>query len=155
MNRPGTSFKQFTQCLPADVQGRAVGMMLAVPIGSEFARITVTARMAALRFSLRTRDPEKAKIRQGIAVAFRKRSGVPCAGRHHPDQAHALAGQFDRAWSDEDRETTIATGFKDGEWVTASQSADAARKPWPSLHGQSAFVQCGRRRLACCRFDGR
>lgn len=132
MNRPGTSFKQFAQRIPSDVRTRAVGMTLAVPLGSETARITVTAAMMAIRFSLRTRDPHETKIRQGIAAAYLE---AVWRALRQPDatvltnkQAHALAGQLYRAWADEDRETTIAIELRDGEWISASPFADAGEE---------------------------
>lgn len=132
MNRPGTSFKQFTQRIPTDIRDRATGLTLDVPLGSETVRITVTAAMQAVRFSLRTRDPHETKIRQGIAAAYLE---TVWRALRQPDatvltnkQAHALAGQLYRAWADEDRETTIAVELRDGEWISASPFADAGEE---------------------------
>lgn len=132
MKRPGTSFHQFQQRIPADIRGRATGVALDVPIGSETVRITITAAMTTVRFSLRTRDPQETKIRQAIAAAYLetvwRALRQPDATALSNKQAHALAGQLYRAWSDEDRETTIAIELRGGEWISASPFADAGEE---------------------------
>ena len=132
VKRTGTSFNQFKQRIPADIRGRAVGMALDVPLGSGSVHIAITAAMTTIRFSLRTRDPHETKIRQGIAAAYLE---TAWRALRQPDatvlthkQAHALAGQLYRAWSDEDRETTIAIELRDREWISASPHDDAGEE---------------------------
>jgi hypothetical protein len=45
-----------------------MGRVLSVPEGFETAHITIVPTMTSFRFSLRTRDPSEAKMRQAAAV---------------------------------------------------------------------------------------
>ncbi|MCJ2033971.1 DUF6538 domain-containing protein [Methylobacterium sp. J-068] len=69
MKRSDSSLPQLKQRIPADVQPLAVGRTLPVPLDPETTHITITPRMAMLRFSLKTRDPSEAKVRHGVAAA--------------------------------------------------------------------------------------
>lgn len=68
MKRSDSSVPQFKQRIPADVQPLAVGRTLSVQLGSETTHITITPRMAMLRFSLKTRDASEAKVRHGVVA---------------------------------------------------------------------------------------
>jgi Domain of unknown function (DUF6538) len=72
MKRPGSSIPQYVQRIPTDVRPRVIGRTLVVLLGNESVIIRITPTMGAVRFSLRTRDPVEAKIRQGKAVAHLK-----------------------------------------------------------------------------------
>jgi hypothetical protein len=126
MMRPGSSMSYFVQRIPADVRARAIGMKLAIPIGSETHQITVTAKAPPLRFSLRTRDPGETKKRQAEVVGYLEavwqalRNTKPTALTHR--QATALAGELYRAWADgEERgETTRAIIHTPQGWIPAT-----------------------------------
>jgi hypothetical protein len=98
--------------IPADVRQRATGRTPTIPLGSETVSLKVTERTMAVRFSLRSRDPAEAKIRQAHAAAqletdmagLRRDKPVVLSNR----QAHALAGELYRAWADGRRETDLA-----------------------------------------------
>ena len=70
MKRPGSTYHQLVQRIPADVAGKAVGRTLAIPIGDSTAEILITPNRRDIRTSLRTRDPQEAKARQAVAVAY-------------------------------------------------------------------------------------
>jgi integrase len=111
MKRSGSSIPQFVQRIPSDVRPRAIGRTLSIGLGGETVAITITDRTVAVRFSLRTSDPAKAKVRQAQAAAqletawqgFR-RGPVFLTNR----DAHALAGSLYRAWANGRRESDIA-----------------------------------------------
>jgi len=100
------------QRIPADVRPRAIGQTLTIPLGGETVSFKVTERTAAVRFSLRARDPVEAKIRQAQAAAqletiwqgLRRDGPLFLTNR----DAHALAGELYRAWADGRRETDLA-----------------------------------------------
>jgi hypothetical protein len=70
MKRPGSTYHQLVQRIPADVAEKARGLTLAIPIGETVARIAITPTRVDIRTSLRTRDPQEAKARQAVAVAY-------------------------------------------------------------------------------------
>jgi integrase len=114
VKRRDSSQLQFAQRIPADVRPRAGGLKLAIPLGGgEFHHITISPKANAVRFSLRTREPSEAKVRQGHAATFLEsvwqglRATKPLVLSHR--QATALAGELYRAWASErPEERTIA-----------------------------------------------
>ncbi|MDP3342294.1 DUF6538 domain-containing protein [Frigidibacter sp.] len=123
VKRRDSSQLQFTQRIPADVQLRAGGLKLSIPLGPDaFHHTTISYKSQAIRFSLRTRDPSEAKVRQGTAAAFLEevwrglRATKPLALTHR--QATALAGELYRAWASEGpHERTIAIVHTPSGWV--------------------------------------
>ena len=96
MKRPGSTFHQLVQRIPADIAGRAVGMRLAIPVGVETADILITPGRKDIRTSLRTRDPREARERQAVAVAYLEavwRSVREGPRRLTHKEAVALAGE--------------------------------------------------------------
>lgn len=96
MKRPGSTFHQLVQRIPADIAGRAVGMRLAIPVGDETADILITPGRKDIRTSLRTRDPREARERQAVAVAYLEavwRSVREGPRRLTHKEAVALAGE--------------------------------------------------------------
>lgn len=114
VKRPDSTHIQFVKRIPADVRSRAVGLKLSIPLGEgEFHHLTIGPSAQAIRFSLRTRDPSTAKVRQATALAHLEtvwkslRADKPVALSQR--QATALAGELYRAWADgEERERTFA-----------------------------------------------
>jgi hypothetical protein len=133
VKRIGSSMNYFVQRIPADVQARAVGRTLAIPIG-EFTHLhTITAKAESVRFSLRTRDPAETKLRQAAAAAYLEtvwqslRATKPTSLSHM--QATALAGDLYRAWANgEEREQTLGITWTSNGWVNhrATPEEDAA-----------------------------
>lgn len=123
VKRPGSSHLQFAQRIPSDVLSRAGGLKLSVPLGAgEFHHLTLSPKAQTVRFSLRTRDPSEAKVRQGTAAAFLEevwrglRAAKPLTLTHR--QATALAGELYRAWASErPQERTIAVVHTPTGWV--------------------------------------
>lgn len=121
MKRSDSSLPQFKQRIPADIQPLAVGRTVSVQLGSETTHITITPRMAMLRFSLKTRDPSEAKVRHGVAAAAVERfyatlrNSRPATLSHK--QATALAGDLYRAWADGGGDRTIAVTHTADGWV--------------------------------------
>jgi len=104
VKRSDSSQLQFTKRIPVDVLPRAAGLKLSIPLGGgEFQHLVVSPRAQAVRFSLRTRDPVEAKIRQGRAASFLEqvwqglRAAKPVSLTSR--QAHALAGELYEAWA--------------------------------------------------------
>ena len=114
LKRSGSSIPQFAKRIPADVRLRAIGRRFTVRLGEagDAAHFLVTERMRTVRFSLLTRDPAEAKIRQAQAAAqvehiwgaLRRTKPLMLSSR----DAHALAGQLYRAWADGRRERDIS-----------------------------------------------
>ncbi|WP_336486473.1 DUF6538 domain-containing protein [Methylobacterium nigriterrae] len=103
LKRPGSTFHQLVQRIPADVADKARGLTLAIPIGETVAQIPITPTRKDIRTSLRTRDPQEAKARQAVAVAYLE--SVWEAIRKGPKrlthkETLALAGEVYRAWAD-------------------------------------------------------
>lgn len=123
VKRPGSSQLQFAQRIPSDVLPRAGGLKLSIPLGAgEFHHLALSPKARTIRFSLRTRDPSEAKVRQGTAAAFLEevwrglRAARPLTLTHR--QATALAGELYRAWASErPQERTIAIVQTPTGWV--------------------------------------
>jgi hypothetical protein len=78
------------------VKAKVRGMCLAVPVGDEVVRMTISDRAQDVRLSLRTRDPQEARQRQGAVVSYLE--GVWRAVREGPrrlshKETVALAGE--------------------------------------------------------------
>lgn len=117
MKRPNSTYHQLVQRIPADVATKARGMILAVPVGDAIANIEVTPTRKDIRTSLRTRDPQEAKARQAVAVAYLE--SVWEALRRGPKrlthkETLALAGEVYRLLADtfEDDPGTIKRWLK-------------------------------------------
>jgi hypothetical protein len=116
LKRSGSSIPQFVQRIPADVRPRAVGRVFPVKLGTESIAVRVTPQTDAVRFSLRSRDPAEAKIRQAQAAeqlekiwqSLRRDAPVFLSNR----DAHALAGDLYRAWADGRRESNLAATYQ-------------------------------------------
>jgi hypothetical protein len=112
VKRSGSSIPYFVQRIPADVRASAVGRVLRIPLGDSTARIRISRQADSIRFSLRTRDPHKAKLRHAAAAAYLEtvwhalRQPEPVALTHK--QATALAGEMYRGWAEEETERTAA-----------------------------------------------
>ncbi|MFG5120662.1 DUF6538 domain-containing protein [Methylorubrum sp. POS3] len=103
MKRPNSTYHQLVQRIPADVAAKVRGLTLAIPVGDTIATILVTPTRKDIRTSLRTRDPQEAKARQAVAVAYLE--GVWESARKGPKRlSHketlALAGEIYQAWAD-------------------------------------------------------
>ncbi|KQP63972.1 hypothetical protein ASF52_20465 [Methylobacterium sp. Leaf112] len=70
MKRQGSTAHQLIQRISADVLPKVRGRLLAIPMGDSVVEKTITAKDADVRTSLRTRDPQEAKARQAVAVAY-------------------------------------------------------------------------------------
>lgn len=100
-----------------------MGRTLNIPVGEEHVNITVTPKMVAVRFSLKTKDKREAKHREAQAAAYlevvwqalRRPEGVVLA----PRLATALAGELYKSWSDERKQVEGYYGMvyqPDGSW---------------------------------------
>jgi integrase len=103
MKRPNSTYHQLVQRIPADVAAKVRGLTLAIPVGDTVATIVVTPTRKDIRTSLRTRDPQEAKARQAVAMAYLE--GVWESVRKGPKRlSHketlALAGEIYQAWAD-------------------------------------------------------
>ena len=63
MFRDGSQNGCFNRRIPSDVRKLAVGLRLSLPIGEEFASVSVSANAKAVRLPLRTSDPLEVKAR--------------------------------------------------------------------------------------------
>lgn len=113
VKRRGSRFHQFVRRIPTDVKDRVAGLTLNIPVGQETKTIVLSARMQAVRFSLRSDDPAEVKARLATVDAYLEnvwralREDAPISLTHK--QATALAGELYRAWADgEGREYKIA-----------------------------------------------
>lgn len=126
MRRKGTINHHFNQRIPADVRARAVGLTLAIPLGTETAAVTIKQGQAAIRFSLRAFDPSTVKQRQAQVLGYLESvwQALRNNGPHKltPRQAAALAGELYRAAASEVQ--PAALGF---DWST-----DPATGAWSS-----------------------
>jgi hypothetical protein len=112
VKRSGSSIPYFVQRIPADVRARAIGRTLEIPLGDETARIRISGRADSIRFSLRTPDPHKVKLRHAAAAAYletvwhalRQPEAITLTHK----QATALAGEVYRVWAEEETEQTTA-----------------------------------------------
>lgn len=115
MKRQGSTAHQLIQRIPADVLQKVRGKLLAIPVGDGVVEKTITPNDVDVRTSLRTRDPQEAKARQAVAVAYLE--GVWRSVREGPrrlthKEAVALAGEAykDLVERTED-DPTIAEGW--------------------------------------------
>lgn len=114
MRRKDSRSVYFQQRIPADVKQAAIGRrFLEFQVAEKGVRIEVTARTVHIKFSLRTSDPAKVKLRQAEATrqaelhwkALRQTKAVTLSHR----QCVAFAGRAYQAWASRDRrETTTA-----------------------------------------------
>ncbi len=113
VKRSGSSKGQFQKRIPEDLRERIAGRKLVVPIGGELVSMTVPAKAASIRFSLRTSDPSEIKIRHAEALAhlegiFRSlRESRPL--KLTRAQAASLSGDFYRNWADAEAEKRSRT----------------------------------------------
>ncbi len=139
MRRRGSSNQQFVQRIPADVRHRAVGRKLAVPVGSETAFITITAKTDAIRFSLRTSEPSEAKIRQATAAGYLEAAWRALRTECEPvrlshKQAVSLSGELYNAWSAERAgERTIAVQFMPDGSSEVDREPHLASEAWEAV----------------------
>jgi hypothetical protein len=128
VKRSGSSIPYFVLRIPADLRAAAVGRVLDVPLGDSSTRVAITSRTESVRFSLQTRDPAQAKIRQAKAAAYLET--VWQALRHEQPtslsnrQATALAGQLYRAWAAEERSKTWAVELTPQGWTPATETPE-------------------------------
>lgn len=134
LKRKGSSNRQFTKRIPADVRDRLVGQRLLIPCGEEVKEVLVTPSMQSIRFSLRTSEPGLVKQRQAEGLAYLEqffehlRSGGVLRLTHQ--QAVSLSGFAYRAWSagpdSRDRSwPSVSTSLVDGEWGQTTIAYDA------------------------------
>ena len=121
MKRKSSRNPYYVRRIPTDVRGKANGLTLSIPLGSETRLVSITPRTQSIRISLRTFDPAEVKQRtaaidqylEGVWKALRQGEEMPLTHK----QATALAGDLYRAWaSGEGRERTTAVEYVGGEW---------------------------------------
>ncbi|WP_185984116.1 DUF6538 domain-containing protein [Aureimonas mangrovi] len=101
VKRSGSTQAYFQQRIPKAVRERAVGLRLAIPVGSEAVTLQITEAMETVRVSLRTSDPSTAKVRLAEVAAYVEtvwqslRAVEPVSLTHR--QCVALAGDLFRA----------------------------------------------------------
>lgn len=155
LKRSGSSIPQFVQRIPADVRPRAVGRRISVRLDeTTTVAVRITERMQAVRFSLGSRNPAEAKIRQGRAAAqleeiwraLRRDKPVMLSSR----DAHALAGDLYRAWADALRDSDLAATYDPltGEWVIERPNELSAEET------ELAFAAAARRLNEAAEADG-
>lgn len=131
VKRSDSSARQFVQRIPADVRHLAVGRTLVVPLGPLTVRTTITPTMESVRFSLRTNEPDEAKVRHAHAAAALEtvwsalRRSKPVSLDH--EQATALAGDLYRAWVGGRVRTTAVTLMPDGRWEPDRETPNEER----------------------------
>ncbi|MFE1597854.1 hypothetical protein [Methylobacterium sp. ID0610] len=148
MKRSGSSLPQFVQRIPADVRPLMADRTLTVPLGSDTIRVRFTPPMRSVRFSLRTRDPAEARIRQGQAAAAFERHGMALrkaapATRTHK-QGTALASDLYRAWADAGADRTVAVQHTPEGWVRVRSTPEEEGRGFASaLANLEAATQSG------------
>lgn len=153
MKRSGSLVPQFVQRIPADVRTRAIGRTITVPLGDETIGIKLTAKMATVRFSLRTSDPAEAKIRQGHVAACLEtvwrglRGPAPIFLTNR--EAHALAGTLYRAWANEGRESDLAVSM---DMETGEATIERPKDLPPDIAGR-AFTAAAQRLMDAAEND--
>lgn len=144
VKRSDSSLVQFVKRIPDDVLPRAANLKLSIPLGDgEFHHITISPKAQAIRFSLRTRDPNVAKSRQAHALAHLEdvwrglRATKPISLTNK--QAHALASELYRAWASEWPNTgTMGITLKPGR-----RGRELGRDDWVLEHGASPVEEAG------------
>ncbi|EBV4632120.1 recombinase XerD, partial [Salmonella enterica subsp. enterica serovar Manhattan] len=130
---------QFAQRIPTGLKPRLVGRTLHVPVGGEIIPITITDKMDAIRFSLRTDNSEEIKERQGQAIAYlsdvykRLRASALVTLSH--EQCVALSGELYRGWADGNRSRSITyeishDGSQRRAWVAEKEDLNAEADAW-------------------------
>ncbi|MHC4040795.1 DUF6538 domain-containing protein [Bradyrhizobium sp. 23AC] len=69
IRRDGSSVHYLRKRVPADLAGKAVGLVLCIPVGDKTATVRVGPD-CKVKVSLRTHDPREAKTRQAKALAY-------------------------------------------------------------------------------------
>lgn len=138
MQRKESSVPYFVQRIPKDVIEKARGHKLAIPLGDKTVHKTISAKAETIKFSLGTRDPSKAKIRQGIASSYLE--SVWQSLRHGPTsltykQTVALAGEVYKAF------------------VTAIEDEPGSPEFWQYIQERNAYDLAGGNTLLIAR-DG-
>ena len=139
MRRDGSQNKWFVQRIPADVRPKAIGVELAIPLGDGFVFVTPSEGTQAIRFSLRTADPNEIKTRQALAAAHLEtfwealRNDAPVHLTHR--QATALAGELYRVWADsESHARSVAMVHTPGVgWAPDSESHEEQEAHWAAV----------------------
>eukprot|EP00873_Tetraselmis_striata_P032002 jgi/Tetstr1/452266/TSEL_039302.t1 len=130
VKRSGSSNIQLKKRIPLDVLPLVRGQQLAIPIGGEWASVTITDSMNTIRLSLRTADPSVAKVRQAEALAhlervfesYRSDGPVELSQRN----AVALSRGIYEGWAEgEARETTVALEHTEDGWKLAEGDTTA------------------------------
>lgn len=127
MNRKGTRNYQFVRRIPADLRERMVGMKLDMPLGDDTVPVAIGPSTDAIRYSLRTSEPEEVKARTAAAIEYLERlfrslrANTPITLTH--SQAVALSREIYEAWSIDpdlslDRAIAIELG-EDDDWQSA------------------------------------
>ncbi|HRF07561.1 MAG TPA: recombinase XerD [Xanthobacteraceae bacterium] len=120
MKRKSSRNPYYVRRIPTDVRGKATGLNLSVPVGSETQLVVITPRTQSIRISLRTSDPVEVKRRiatidqylEEVWKALRQGDEMPLAHK----QATALGGELYRAWANgEGRERTTAMEYVPGK----------------------------------------
>ncbi|WP_346658117.1 DUF6538 domain-containing protein [Bradyrhizobium sp. 154] len=129
MRRDGSRFPLFVQRIPADVRRKAVGFELAIPLGDGFVFVTPSEGAQAVRFSLRTAEPNEAKRRHALAAASLAiiwealRNDAPVRLTHR--QATALAGELYGVWADSESRARVLPWCAPGVgWAPDTESQD-------------------------------
>lgn len=147
VNRKGSKNEYFTQRIPTDIKGRAVGLKLAIPIGAETRLLTITPKADAVRVSLKTSDPGTAKVRQAQVAGYMEtvwqalRGKEPVALSHR--EATALAGEVYQGWADERKQHVIAVEMehRGAPWRQVNDSTDAEPGAWQAVLERLAAVE--------------
>jgi hypothetical protein len=114
VRRKDSRIPYFTQRIPRDLLPRTGGLNLALPIGDDIVAVTLSPTAKVVQLSLRTSDPEEAKLRNAAVGAYVEtvwralRNGAPVPLTHR--QATALAGELYRAWAS-GRERTMTVNI--------------------------------------------
>ncbi|EFF2235297.1 recombinase XerD, partial [Escherichia coli] len=140
---------QFAQRIPTGLKPRLVGRTLHVPVGGEIIPITITDKMDAIRFSLRTDNSEEIKERQGQAIAYlsdvykRLRASALVTLSH--EQCVALSGELYRGWADGNRSRSITyeishDGSQRRAWVAEKEDLNAEADAWALEAGRLEVI---------------
>lgn len=81
MKRQGTTSHQLIQRIPSDLVATARGRTLALPIGPDTVRVTLSEKAIDIRVSLRTGDPNEARGRHAAVVAYLEKAWTAMRSR--------------------------------------------------------------------------
>ncbi|WP_421952199.1 phage integrase N-terminal SAM-like domain-containing protein [Pelagibacterium sp.] len=147
VKRSGSSNIQLKKRIPLDVLPLVRGQQLAIPIGGEWASVTITDSMNTIRLSLRTADLSVAKVRQAEALAhlervfesYRADRPVELSQRN----AVALSRVIYEGWAEgEARETTVALEHTEDGWKLAEGDTTADEgEGFAAVMGQLAALE--------------